>query len=97
MEDAPNGNHEPSAEYKADDSGRPDLDSELKWPEADGTAVPWTAMEFQNEYVVCIIGPLFVCSCQCVLDIDNKAMDEFITKCESSSPDDWSKANMELT
>eukprot|EP00435_Cladocopium_sp_Y103_P028670 s1248_g7.t1 len=40
MEDAPNGNHEPSAEYKA--------------------------------------------------------MDEFITKCESSSPEDWSKAWHEL-
>ena len=31
MEDGPNGNHEPSAEYKADDSGWPDLDSELKF------------------------------------------------------------------
>ena len=40
---------------------------------------------------------MLVCSCHCVFDIDSEAMDEFITKCESSSPEDWSKANMEVT
>ena len=79
----------------------------LNLPEADATVRwPWNDKMNQNEHVVCrclqhcaivchrmpsygssVFMPLFDIDI-----IDNEAMDEFITKCESSSPEDWSKA-----